>query len=152
MPCYLNEYPWPSLATPPYRPWPPEGPPGYIPYRHKAAVCRFGLVILPLLVKGVHRCTSLMSSSLLLQQYPTCLVRQTLIDFVMGGRWPLSKPYNVEEIVCFRTRSHCSENVIIIIVTSSRFFTPALANGLLFELKWQVSKGLQDASFYSGWS
>ena len=37
---------------------------------------------------GVHRSTSLMSSSLLLQQYPACLVRLTWIVFVMGGRWP----------------------------------------------------------------
>ena len=35
----------------------------------------------------VHRSTSLMSSSLLLQQYPACLVRLTSIVFVMGGRW-----------------------------------------------------------------
>ena len=39
---------------------------------------------------GVHRSTSLMSSSLLLQQGPVCLVRLTLIVFVMGGRWPYS--------------------------------------------------------------
>ena len=39
---------------------------------------------------GVHRSTSLMSSSLLLQQCPACKVRLTLIVFVMGGRWPYS--------------------------------------------------------------
>ena len=39
---------------------------------------------------GVHRSTSLMSSSLLLQQCPACLVRLTGIVFVMGGRWPYS--------------------------------------------------------------
>ena len=39
---------------------------------------------------GVHRSISLMSSSLLLQQCPSCLVRLTLIVFVMGGRWPYS--------------------------------------------------------------
>ena len=39
---------------------------------------------------GVHRSTSLMSSSLLLQQCPSCLVRLTLIVFVMGGRWSYS--------------------------------------------------------------
>ena len=39
---------------------------------------------------GVHRSTSLMSSSLLLQQCPACLVRLTCIVFVMGGRWPHS--------------------------------------------------------------
>ena len=37
---------------------------------------------------GVHRSTSLMSSSLLLQECPACLVRLTWIVFVMGGRWP----------------------------------------------------------------
>ena len=35
---------------------------------------------------GVHRSISLMSSSLLLQQCPACLVRLTWIVFVMGGR------------------------------------------------------------------
>ena len=35
---------------------------------------------------GVHWSTSLMSSSLLLQQCPACLVRLTRIVFVMGGR------------------------------------------------------------------
>ena len=39
---------------------------------------------------GVHRSTTLMSSSLLLQQCPACLVRLTWIVFVMGGRWPYS--------------------------------------------------------------
>ena len=39
---------------------------------------------------GVHRSTSLMSSSLLLQQSPACLVRLTCVVFVMGGRWPYS--------------------------------------------------------------
>ena len=45
----------------------------------------------------VHRSTSLMSSSLLLQQCPACLVRLTWIVFVMGGRWPhniLSSKFN----------------------------------------------------------
>ena len=39
---------------------------------------------------GVHRSTSLMSSSLLLQQCPACLVCLAWIVFVMGGRWPYS--------------------------------------------------------------
>ena len=39
---------------------------------------------------GVHNSTSLMSSSLLLQQCPACLVRLTWIVFVIGGRWPYS--------------------------------------------------------------
>ena len=39
---------------------------------------------------GIHKSTSLMSSSLLLQQCPACLVRLIWIDFVIGGRWPYS--------------------------------------------------------------
>ena len=39
---------------------------------------------------GVHKSTSLLSSSLLLQQCPACLVRLTWIVFVIGGRWPYS--------------------------------------------------------------
>ena len=38
----------------------------------------------------VHRSTSRMSSSLLLQQRPACLVRLTWIVFVMEGRWHYS--------------------------------------------------------------
>ena len=37
---------------------------------------------------GVHKSTSLMSSSMLLQQCPACPVRLTWIVFVIGGRWP----------------------------------------------------------------
>ena len=49
----------PSLATPPYRPLPLAGLPGYIQYRHRAAVCMLELDVLPLLVPvkgstGVH--------------------------------------------------------------------------------------------------
>ena len=39
---------------------------------------------------GIHKSTSLMSSSLLLQQCPAGLVRLTWIVFVIGGRWPYS--------------------------------------------------------------
>ena len=39
---------------------------------------------------GVHKSTSLMSSSLLLQRCPACLVRLAWIVFVIGGRWPYS--------------------------------------------------------------
>ena len=56
---YQHVYSWPSLATPPYRPLFLAGPQGYIQYRHRAAVCRFELDVLPLLVyvkgpTGVH--------------------------------------------------------------------------------------------------
>ena len=67
------------------------GPQGYIPYPHRAAVRRFELFVLLLLGHkrgsiGEHH----MSSSLLLQQCPACLVRLTLIVFVVGGR---TSPY-----------------------------------------------------------
>ena len=39
---------------------------------------------------GVHRSTSPMSLSLLLQQCPACLVSLTWIVFVIGGSWPYS--------------------------------------------------------------
>ena len=39
---------------------------------------------------GVHRSTSLMSSSLLHQQCLACLARLTCIVFVVGGKWPYS--------------------------------------------------------------
>ena len=39
---------------------------------------------------GVHKSTSLMSSSLLLQHCPACLAHLTWIVFVIGGRWPYS--------------------------------------------------------------
>ena len=39
---------------------------------------------------GVHRSTSLISSSLLLRLCPACLARLTWIVYVMGGRWPYS--------------------------------------------------------------
>ena len=39
---------------------------------------------------GVHKSTSLISPSLVLQQCPACLVRLTWIVFVIGGRWPYS--------------------------------------------------------------
>ena len=51
---------------------------------------RAGRPVFPRPYAGVHRSTSLMSSSLLLQQCPACLVRLTWIVFVMGGRWPHS--------------------------------------------------------------
>ena len=59
MSCRLHGYPWPSLATSPYRSSPLAGLQGYISYPHIAAVCMFELVVLHLLghmwgSKGVH--------------------------------------------------------------------------------------------------
>ena len=84
--------PWPPLATRLYRPLLPGGLQGYILYRHRAVVYRFLLVALALLVHvmGSTGVCRFMSSSLLLQQCPACLVRLTWIVFVMGGRWPYS--------------------------------------------------------------
>ena len=69
MSCRQHGYLWPPLATSPYRSLPLAGLQGYILYPHIAAVCMFELVVLLLLghMWGVHRSTSLMSSSLLLQ-------------------------------------------------------------------------------------
>ena len=56
---YQHRYSWPSLATPPYHLFLSADPQGYILYRHRAAVCRFKLDVLSLLVRvkgstGVH--------------------------------------------------------------------------------------------------
>ena len=47
---HQHGYPRPSIATPPNRPLLPAGLQSYIPYWHGAAVWRFGLVVLLLLV------------------------------------------------------------------------------------------------------
>ena len=46
MSCHWHGYPWPSLATFPYRSSPLAGLQGYILYPHIAAECMFVLVIL----------------------------------------------------------------------------------------------------------
>ena len=89
MSCRKHGYPWPSLATSPYGSSPLAGLQDYFPYPHIAAVCMFEVVVL-LFARpyvGVYRSTSLMNSSLLLQQGLACLVRLTWTVFVMGGRW-----------------------------------------------------------------
>ena len=74
------------LSSPHYPPSLPESLPGYILYRHRAVVDRFYLVVQPLLVhvKWSTRSISLMSSSLILQQCPACLVHLIWIIFVMA--------------------------------------------------------------------
>ena len=57
--CHQHGYPWSSLTTLPYRSSHLAGLQGYTPYLHRAAVCRFELVALPLLIHvrestGVH--------------------------------------------------------------------------------------------------
>ena len=56
----------------------------------RVLLCSVEMSPLWLLYVGVNRSTSLMNSSLLLQQCPACLVRLTWIVFMMGGRWPYS--------------------------------------------------------------
>ena len=51
---------------------------------------RAGRPAFPWPYAGVHRSTSLMSSSLLLQQCSACLVHLIWIVFMMRGRWPYS--------------------------------------------------------------
>ena len=89
--CCRHRYPWPSLATFPYCPSPLVGLQSHIPYPHSCWMyVQAGRPAFARPYVGVHRSTSLMSSSLLLQQCPACLVRLTWIVFVMGGRWPFS--------------------------------------------------------------
>ena len=63
---------------------------------------------------GVHKSTSLMSSSLLLQQCPACLVRLTWIVFVMGGRWPYS--WCFVGCCCPGLVQYCSQHSCVIAV------------------------------------
>ena len=67
---------------------------------------------------GVHRSTSLMSSSLLLQQCPACLVRLTLIVFVMGGKWP----YTCCFVGCYLYDLFNIARNILVLFPSSFFF------------------------------
>ena len=76
---------------------------------------------------GIHKSTSLMSSSLLLQQCPACLVRLIWIVFVIGGRWP----YNWCLVGC------CCQDFL----DSIRNIQPKL-NGINFETSANVLKCL----------
>ena len=89
--CHQHGYPRPSLANPPYCSSPLACPQGYTLYLRRAEYV--GSSWSPAYARtceGVHRSTSLMNSSLILLQCPACLVRLTLIVFVMGGWWPYS--------------------------------------------------------------
>ena len=78
MSCRLHGYPWPFLATSPYHSWPLAGlhP---ISSHSCCMYVRAGRPTFAWPYAGVHRSTSLISSSLLLQQCPACLVRLTWI-------------------------------------------------------------------------
>ena len=60
-----------------------------------------------------------MSSSLLFQWCPACLVRLTLIVFVMGGRWPYSC-YFVG--CCLQDLFNIAQSILV----PSRFFSKRL--------------------------
>ena len=84
----IRDYPDPLSPLLPIVKSPLAGLQGYIPYPHRAAVCMHVQAGHPAFARpyvGVHRSTSLMSSSLLLQQCPACLLRLTWIVFVMGS-------------------------------------------------------------------
>ena len=68
------QYPWPSPAT--LR---------YIPYRHRAVVCRSSCLCSSIWWGPQEYVTD--EFILLLHQNPACLVRLTWIVFVMGGKW-----------------------------------------------------------------
>ena len=87
--CRLYGYPWPSLATSPYRFIASGRSSGLHPVSSHSCCMyvRAGRPAFAWPYVGVHRRKSLMSSSLLLQQCPACLVRLTWIAFVMGGRY-----------------------------------------------------------------
>ena len=84
--CRQHGFPWPSLATSPNRSSPLAG---LHPVSSKSccAYVRAGRSAFARPYVGVHRSTSLMTSSLLLRHCPACLVRLTWRVFVMGGRW-----------------------------------------------------------------
>ena len=78
--CRATGFPWISLTTPPYRPLLPAGPQGYTPYRHRAAVCRFELVILPL---HVHVKGSTIYFSYLMQDFDALF---SLLSFMASDK------------------------------------------------------------------
>ena len=86
--------------------------------------CMYVLAGRPALARpyvGVHRSTSLMSSSLLLQQYPACLAHLTWIVFMMGGRWLYSWCFVV---CCHQDLFNIARNILVLLPSSffsSRF-------------------------------
>ena len=80
------DLPDPPLAPRCYRQLLPGGIQGSILYRYRAVVLA-SRTAFARQCEGVHRSMSVLSSSLLLQQCPACLVCLTLIFFVIGGSW-----------------------------------------------------------------
>ena len=91
----LHRFTWLSLVIPPYPPSLLASLLDYILYPYRAVGGKFLLVArhLHLRVKGfigVHRRTSLTSSSLLLQQWAACFVYLIWMVLEMGVKWPYS--------------------------------------------------------------
>ena len=92
MSCHQHGSPWPSPTTPLSRPSLSIGFQSYPPVSVKSC-CMKVLARRPAFCRPceeVHRNTSLMSSSLILQQCPACVVLLTWAVFVMGIKWPYS--------------------------------------------------------------
>ena len=78
---------------------------------------------------GVHRSTSLMNSSLLLQQCLTCLFHLTWIVFVMGGSWCF--------VGCCRQRT--VETIAILMW--KRISSNSFKNEITYKLSVQTNNG-----------
>ena len=76
-----------SLFIYPYHSSLPSSLSNYILCHRRTVIYKF-LLVRP--CEGIHWWTSLMNSSLLLKQCPTCLVRLTWMVFEMGRMWPYS--------------------------------------------------------------
>ena len=100
MSCRQHGYPWPSLATSPISFIASGSSSGLHPVSSHSCCMyvRAGRPAFAWPYVGVHRSTSLTSSSLLLQQCPACLARLTCIVFVMGGKWL----YSWRLVGCYR--------------------------------------------------
>ena len=76
-----------SLSIRPHHPSLPASPLNSILCLSRAIVDFAGRPALAPSYEGVHGRTSLVSSSLFLQQCPACLIRLTWMVLVMGGQW-----------------------------------------------------------------
>ena len=77
----------------------------------RCLLVRAGYPALAQTCAGVYWRTSLMISSLLLQLCPACLVHQTLIVFVIGGRWLLLCGVLLPWLV-----QYCSQHSCVVVV------------------------------------
>ena len=117
--CRQHRYPWPSLATSPYHSSLFGRSSGLHPVSSHSCCMyvRAGRPAFAWPYAGVHGSTSLMSSSLLLQQCPACLVRLTCIVFVMGGKWS----YSWWPVGCWRQDLPTDILIIILIIQKMEF-------------------------------